>query len=101
MNESGNVVGQYCVNQSEESESSVSRGVMAAAQVDANPKKRWEEGEKQLSPDGQMISGGAGSERTDGSAVSEGAENTAKMKSQASGEQMQDSSGSESTTRGR
>lgn len=92
------------MNQSEESESSVSPGVMAAAQVDANPEKRWEEGEKQTSPDGQMISGGAGSERTDGGAASEGAEapeNTAKMKSQASGEQMEDSSDSESTTRGR
>lgn len=89
---------EQCENQSEEKERSVSLREMAAAQVDTTP------GRRHTGSDGQMISGGAGSGRTDGDAVSEEAEapeKTAKMKPQPSGEQMGGSSGSESTTGGR
>lgn len=93
---SGNLVGQRFVNQSEQSDTSISPGNMAAAQVDSNLK-----GERQTSPDRQMISGGAGSGRTDGGRASAGAEateKTAKMKAQAPGDQMEGSSGSGRTT---
>lgn len=98
-----NVLGQRCVNQSEEKESGVSLREMAAAQVKANPERRRLEGERQSAPDGQMISGGgAVSGPTDGGgAASVEAEKTAKMKPQPSGEQMEGSSGSETTTGGR
>lgn len=98
------MAGQYCVNQSEEKESTVSLREMAAAQVNANPEKRRVEGERQTSPDRQMIPGGAVSGRTDGGIASveaETPEKTAKMKPQPSGEQMEGSSGSETTTKGR
>lgn len=99
---SENEVGQHCVNQSKQKESSVSLREMAAAQVDANPERRRMEGQR--SPDRQMISGGAGSGRTDGGVASvkaEALEITAKMKPQLSGEQMEGSSDSESMNRGR
>ncbi|XP_035525863.1 KN motif and ankyrin repeat domain-containing protein 4-like [Morone saxatilis] len=95
---SENLFGQHCVNQSEQKESSISPREMAAAQVDADPEKR------QTSPDRQMISGGAGSGRTDGGVASveaEALEKTAKMKLQPPGEQMEGNSGLETTTGGR
>ncbi|XP_049889317.1 KN motif and ankyrin repeat domain-containing protein 2-like [Epinephelus moara] len=95
---SGNLVGQ---DQSEQKESSISPTEMAAAQVDADPKTRRMEGARQTSPDGQMISGGAGSGWTDGGVASVEAEKTAKTKPQPPAEQMEGSSGSESTTGGR
>ncbi|XP_076600394.1 KN motif and ankyrin repeat domain-containing protein 4-like [Chaetodon auriga] len=101
---SGNLFGQSCVNRSEQKESSISPGEMAAAQVDADPEKRLIEGGRQTSPDRQMISGGAGSGRTDGGVASveaEAPEKTAKTKPQPPGEQMEGSSGSETTTGGR
>lgn len=104
IQKSGNVVGLHCVNQSKQKESSVSPREMAAAQVGANPEKRRMEEDRQTSPDRQMISGGAGSGRTDGGVASvevEAAEKTAKMKPQPSGEQMEGSSGSEAANRGR
>ncbi|XP_070775677.1 KN motif and ankyrin repeat domain-containing protein 4-like [Enoplosus armatus] len=97
-------VGQDCVSQSEQKESSASPREMAAAQVDADPERRRMEGERQMSPDRQMISGGAGSARTDGDIASveaEAPEKTAKMKPQPPGEQMEGNSGSETTTGGR
>lgn len=97
-----NALGQCCLNQSEEKESGVSLREMAAAQVKANPERRRLEEERQSAPDGQMISGGgAVSGPTDGGAASVEAEKTAKMKPQPSGEQMEGSSGSETTTGGR
>lgn len=97
-----NTSGQCCIDQSEEKESGVSQREMAAAQVKANPERRRLEEERQLAPDGQMISGGgAVSGPTDGGAASVEAEKTAKMKPQPSGEQMEGSSGSETTTGGR
>ncbi|XP_042352899.1 KN motif and ankyrin repeat domain-containing protein 4-like [Plectropomus leopardus] len=98
---SGNLVGQDCVSQSEQKESSISPMEMAAAQVDADPDKRRMEGARQTGPDGQMISGGAGSGWTDGGVASVEAEKTAKTKPQPLAEQMVGNSGSESTTRGR
>ncbi|XP_041658578.1 KN motif and ankyrin repeat domain-containing protein 4-like [Cheilinus undulatus] len=99
----GNVDGQHCVNQSEQKDS-IRPWEMAAAQVDADPEKRQTGGEMRISPDRQMISGGAGSGRTDGGVASleaETQEKTAKMKLQPPGEQMEGSSGSETTTGGR
>lgn len=96
---SGNLVGQCCVNQSEQKESSISPREMAAAQVDVDSEKRRME--KQTSPDGQMTLGGAGSGQTDGGVASveaEAPEKTAKMKPQPPGEQMEGSSSSETTT---
>lgn len=97
----GSMVGQDCVNQSEEKEGSVSLGDMAAAQVSANQEGRRMEGERRTSPDRQMRSGG-----TDGGVASvegegEASEKTAKMKPPPSAKQMEGSSGSETTTRGR
>lgn len=86
---------EQCENQSEEMDGSSILREMAAAQVDSTP------GGRLTGSGGQMISGGAGSVRTDGDAVSEEAEapeKTAKLKPQPSGEQMGSSSGSESTT---
>ncbi|XP_074506684.1 KN motif and ankyrin repeat domain-containing protein 4-like [Sebastes fasciatus] len=99
---SGNVVGQDFVNQSGQKESSIIPREMAAVQEDEEPpeEKRRMEGVKQTSPDGQMISGGAGSERTDGGGPSAEAEKAAKTKPQPPGEQMEGNSGSESTTGG-
>ncbi|XP_044076805.1 KN motif and ankyrin repeat domain-containing protein 4-like [Siniperca chuatsi] len=97
-------VEQDCVDQSKQKESSISPREVAAAQVDADPETRRMEGEKQTSPDRQMISGGAGSVRTDGGVASveaEAAEKTAKTKPQPLGEQMEGDSGSETTTGGR
>lgn len=77
---------------------------MAAAQVDADLEKRGMEGERQTSPDRQMISVGAGSGRTDGGVAPVEApaqEKAAKTKPQPPGEQMEGSSGSETTTGGR
>lgn len=79
-------------------------GEMAAGQVDEDPPRRGTEEEKQMSPDRQMISGGTGSGRTDGSGASaeaEAPEKMAKMKPQPPGEQMEANSGSETTTTGR
>lgn len=93
------MAGQDCVNQSEEKESSVSLGEMAAAQVSVNPERRRMEGERRTSPDRQMRSGG-----TEGGVASveaEASEKTAKMKPPPSAKQMEGSSGSETTTRGR
>lgn len=89
------------MNRSEQKEGSISPTEMAAAQVDADPEKRRVEGVRQTSPDGQMISGGAGSGRTDGGVASVEAEKTAKTKPQPPAEQMEGNSGSESTTGGR
>lgn len=72
--------------------------------MDADLEKRRVEGERQTSPDGQMISAGAGLGRTDGGVASAEAparEKTAKTKPQPPGEQMEGSSGSETTTGGR
>ncbi|TMS10103.1 KN motif and ankyrin repeat domain-containing protein 4 [Larimichthys crocea] len=99
VNDGGNLVGQCCVNQSEQKESSISPREMAAAQVDVDSEKRWME--KQTSPDGQMTLGGAGSGQTDGGVASVEAkapEKMAKMKPQPPGEQMEGSSSSETTT---
>ncbi|KAM6920709.1 KN motif and ankyrin repeat domain-containing protein 4-like [Lycodopsis pacificus] len=98
---SGNVVGQDLVKESGQKESSISPREMAAVQVDGVPGKRRMEGMTQTSPDGQMISGGGGSGRTDGSVVSVEAEKTAKTKPQPQGEQMEGNCGSETTTGGR
>ncbi|XP_022610796.1 KN motif and ankyrin repeat domain-containing protein 4-like [Seriola dumerili] len=105
---SGNLLGKDGVNQSvcgdwEQKESSNSPGEMAAAQVDADPEKRRIEGVWQMSPDRQMILGGAGS-GTDGGVVAveaEAPEKMAKMKLKPPGEQMERYSGSETTTGGR
>lgn len=90
----GSVAGQDCVNQSKEKESGVSLGEVAAAQV-----RRRMEAERRASPDRQMRSGG-----TDGGVASvggEASEKTAKMKPPPSAKQMEGSSGSETTARGR
>ncbi|XP_054452716.1 KN motif and ankyrin repeat domain-containing protein 1-like [Anoplopoma fimbria] len=98
---SGNVVGQDCVNQSGQKESSIGPTEMAVVQVDGVPGKRRMEGMRQTSPDRQMIPGGAGSGRTDGTVASVEAEKTAKTKPQPPGEQMEGNSDSETTTGGR
>lgn len=104
---SGNLLGQDCVKWSvhgnwEQKERSISPREMAAAQVDADPEKRGIEGERQMSPDRQMISGGTGSGWTDGGVASvQAPEKMAKEKLQPLGEQMEGNSGSETTTRGR
>ncbi|XP_059200422.1 KN motif and ankyrin repeat domain-containing protein 4-like [Centropristis striata] len=98
---SGNAAGPACVNQRGQKESSSSPADMAAAQVDADPEKRRTEGARQTSPDGQMISGGAGARRTDGNEASVEAEKKAKTKAQPPGEQMEGNVGSESTAGGR
>ncbi|XP_034411333.1 KN motif and ankyrin repeat domain-containing protein 4-like [Cyclopterus lumpus] len=95
---SGNVVGQDCGNESGQKESSISPREMAAVQVDGVPEMRRMEGMTQTSPDGQIISGGAGSGRTDGNVVSVEAEKMSKTKAQPPGEQMEGNSGSETTT---
>lgn len=85
-NHSKNEAGQYCVHQSEERKRSVSPRPMAAAQVDAN-RHREEAG-------GQMGSGAAGPEQTDGGAKPEEAEapeSRAKLKLHPSREQMEGS----------
>uniref|UniRef100_UPI0037E81315 KN motif and ankyrin repeat domain-containing protein 4-like n=1 Tax=Semicossyphus pulcher TaxID=241346 RepID=UPI0037E81315 len=99
-----NLFGQHRVNPSEQKEGSLGPWEMAAVQVDYDPEKTRMEGEKQMSPDRLMISGGVGSGRTDGGVVSmeaEAAEKTAKTKPQPPGEQMEGSSGSESSSGGR
>ncbi|XP_068604850.1 KN motif and ankyrin repeat domain-containing protein 4-like [Brachionichthys hirsutus] len=79
-------------DQREESESSsIHPREVADAQVGADPEARLTGGE--------TIPGGAGSGRTDGDA--ESPEKTGEMKPQPSGEQMEDSCGSETTTGGR
>ncbi|XP_031149503.1 KN motif and ankyrin repeat domain-containing protein 4-like isoform X2 [Sander lucioperca] len=98
---SGYLVGQDCADQSGQQESSISPTEMAAVQVDADPEKRWMEGVRQTSPDGQMISGGAGSGQTDGGVACVEAEKTAMTRPQPPGEQMEGNSGSETTTGGR
>ncbi|XP_032387123.1 KN motif and ankyrin repeat domain-containing protein 4 isoform X1 [Etheostoma spectabile] len=97
----GYLVGQDCANQSGQKESSISPTEMAAVQMDADPEKRRMEGVKQTSPDGQMISGGAGSGQTDGGIVCVEAEKTAMTRPQPPGEQMEENSGLETTTGGR
>lgn len=90
------MAGQYCVQQSEERKHSVSPRVMAAAQVDAN-RSREEAG-------GQIGSGAAGPERTDGDAKpdeAEAPERTAKPRPHPSKEQMEGSSMSGCPSRGR
>lgn len=87
-NLSKNTVGQYRGHQSEERESSVSPGAMAAAQVEAN--RSGEEAQGQIRP------GGAGPQRTDG-----GPEKTAKLKPHPSREQMEGGSASGCPSRGR
>ncbi|XP_045907331.1 KN motif and ankyrin repeat domain-containing protein 4-like [Micropterus dolomieu] len=97
-------VGQDCMGQSKQKGSRISPQEMAAAQVEADLEKRRIEGERQMSPDRQIISGRAGSVWTDGgvpSVEAEAPEKTAKMKPQAFGEQMEGNSGSETTTGGR
>lgn len=92
------------MKQSEQKEGSTSPGEMAAAQVDADPERRGMEGEGGSSPDRQTISGGAGSGRTDGGEASveaQAPEKTASTRALAPGEQMEGSSGSETTTGGR
>ncbi|XP_056276655.1 KN motif and ankyrin repeat domain-containing protein 3-like [Pseudoliparis swirei] len=98
---SGNVVGQDCGNESGQKESSISPREMAAVQVDGVPGMRRMEGMTQTIPDGQTISGAAGSGLTDGNVVSVEAEQTSKTKAQPPGEQMEGNSGSETTTGGR
>ncbi|XP_035491040.2 KN motif and ankyrin repeat domain-containing protein 4-like [Scophthalmus maximus] len=105
----GGLLGKEGVNHSvhgawEQKEGGTSPQEMAAAQVDADPEKRRVEGERQTSPDTQMISGGAGSGRTDGGVVSveaEAPEKMAKTKPKPPGEQMERYSGSETTPGGR
>lgn len=95
-NLSKNTVGQYRGHQSEERESSVGPGAMAAAQVEAN--RSGEEAQ------GQIRSGGAGPQRTDGGAKPEkadGPEKTAKLKPHPSREQLEGSSASGCPSRGR
>ncbi|XP_068455528.1 KN motif and ankyrin repeat domain-containing protein 4-like [Clinocottus analis] len=99
--QSGNMVGQDRVDESGQKESSISPREMAAVQVDGVPGKRRMEGMTQTSPDGQMISGGAGLGRTDGSVVSVEAEKMTETKAQPPGEKMEGNSGSETTTGGR
>lgn len=92
------------MGQSKQKGSRISPQEMAAAQVEADLEKRRIEGERQMSPDRQIISGRAGSVWTDGgvpSVEAEAPEKTAKMKPQAFGEQMEGNSGSETTTGGR
>lgn len=104
-----NPAARDCVKQSvhgdmEQRESSASPREMAAAQVEAAPEKGGMEEKRQTGPDGQMISVGAGSGRTDGGRASveaEAPEKIAKWKAQPPGEQMEGISGSETTTRGR
>lgn len=90
------MAGQNGVHQSVERQRSVSPRAMAAAQVDANG-SREEAG-------GQIGSGAAGPERTDGGAKPEEAEapeRTAKLKPHPSREQMEGSSMSGCPSRGR
>lgn len=87
------MVGQCCGHQSEEGESSVSPGAMAAAQVEAN--RSGEEAR------GQIRSGGAGPQRTDGGTKADGPEKTAKLKLHPSREQMEGSLTSGCPPRGR
>lgn len=90
------MVGQHCVHQSEELESSISPGVLAAAQVEANGSRK--------EAHGQIRSGGAGPQRTDGGAKPEKAdapERTAKPKPHLSREQMEGSSVPGCPSRGR
>lgn len=101
---SGNVHGQDDVSQEETKESNTSLREMAAAQVDADPRSKGMEREKQISPDRQMILVGTGSAQTDGGRVSveaEAPEKTDRMKPQPPGEQMEANPGSETTTEGR
>ncbi|XP_040910270.1 KN motif and ankyrin repeat domain-containing protein 4-like [Toxotes jaculatrix] len=106
---SGNLLGQDGMNpsvhgNSEQKERSTSPREMAAAQVDADPERRRMEGERQMSPDRQMISGGTGSGWTDGGVATveaEAPEKTAKTKPKPPGEQMERYPGSERTTGGR
>lgn len=95
-NLSKNAVGQYRGHQSEERESGVSPGAMAATQVEAN--RSGEEAQ------GQIRSGGAGPQRTDGGAKpqkADGPEKTAKLKPHPSREQMEGGSASGCPSRGR
>ncbi|XP_029309463.1 KN motif and ankyrin repeat domain-containing protein 4-like [Cottoperca gobio] len=96
---SGTLVGQGCVNKSGQKEGRISPTEMAGLQVDTDPEKTRVEGVRQTSPDRQMISGGAGSGRTDGGVASVEAEKTAKTKTP--GEQMEGNSGSQSSAGGR
>ncbi len=92
------------MNQSEQNESSIGPEEMAAAQVDADPEMRRMEGERQTSPERQMISRGAGSGQADcgiSSVEAEASEKTSKMKPQLPGEQTEGRSGSDTTTGGR
>ncbi|KAM7401107.1 hypothetical protein PAMA_005343 [Pampus argenteus] len=104
---SGNLLGQDSVKWSvhgdwEQKEDSISSWEMAAAQVDADPMKTGTKGERQTSPDIEMISGGTGSGWTDGSISSvQAPEKMAKTKPQPLEEQTEGNSGSETTTRGR
>jgi len=95
------VVGQDCGKESGQKESSISPREMAAVQVDGVPGMRRMEGMTQTIPDGQTISGAAGSGLTDGNVVSVEAEQTSNTKAQPPGEQMEGNSGSETTTGGR
>ncbi|KAK5919079.1 hypothetical protein CgunFtcFv8_023005 [Champsocephalus gunnari] len=94
-----NLVGQDGVNQSTQNQSSIRPTEMAVPQEEADPELRPSEGLRYTSPDGQMIPGGAGSERTDGGVASVEAEKTAKM--EPPGEQMEGKSGSQTSTGGR
>ncbi|XP_040000670.1 KN motif and ankyrin repeat domain-containing protein 4-like isoform X2 [Xiphias gladius] len=105
---SRNLLGRDSMNQSipgdwEQKEGSTSPREMAAAQ-DSDPERRRMEGERQMSPDRQMISGGTGSGPTHGGQASvgpEAPEKMAKTKPKPPGEQMERYSGSETTTGGR
>ncbi|XP_034469517.1 KN motif and ankyrin repeat domain-containing protein 4-like [Hippoglossus hippoglossus] len=101
---SGNLRSEGVNDSVQQKESSTSPRDMAAAQVDADPEMRRVEGERHMSPDAQMISGGAGSGRTDGGGASveaEAPEKMAKTKPKPPGEQMERYSGSETTPGGR
>ncbi|KAL6104201.1 uncharacterized protein ACO6RY_13971 [Pungitius sinensis] len=99
--ESGAVFGQDLANESRQKERSINPRETAAVQVDGVPGERRMEEMTQTNPGGEMISGGAGSGRTDGGGVSLEAEKTTKAKLQPPGEQMERRSGSEMTTGGR
>lgn len=76
---------------------------MAAAHTEDGPVGRGVmEGERQTSPDRQIISGGMESASTDGNAMSAQApEKKSKMKCQLPGEQMEGSSGCDTSAAGR
>ncbi|KAF7659033.1 hypothetical protein LDENG_00004200 [Lucifuga dentata] len=104
---SGNLVGQDYVTQSDSSEQTercTGPGEMAAAHMDADPKKKVIERERKMSPERQMTLSSRGSGQTDGGVTSvedEALKKVAKTKLLPPGEQMESNFGSETTTRGR